>query len=188
MAHTIDTPRTDYGDTRIAEGMSFQAPDFSVNSFMSPSKGGSRNDLVNQMRNRHNVPSTPQHRNPLATLRQPAASNEFTPLLKSATKRAALSQYNDDGSRQHRMLGGPETPAAMKPGFKLGDTPLPQGSFIEQPSSSEMANDSGTPVPPAASSSMMSTPLALPRRGQEGMLDGGNVLTLREQEAVSPDT
>ena len=71
MAHIINTPASVYGETHIAEGMSFAAPDFSVaDSFASPSKGG-KNDLVERMRatNRRNGTSTPM-RNPLATLRQ----------------------------------------------------------------------------------------------------------------------
>jgi len=43
-------------------------------------------------------------------------------------------------------------------------------------------NSENAPTLPGQSSSAMSTPLALPRK--DGALDGGNVLTLREQEAV----
>lgn len=118
-------------------------------------------------------------RNPLAALRNLNAKNEFTPMLKSATA---------NRTRQVNGLldGKITTPAAMKPGFQLSNTPLPEASTFDiQSSSFGDSIDGRTPVPDMTSSDI-STPMALPRRA-EGELDqgNGNVLTLREQEAVS---
>jgi hypothetical protein len=121
--------------------------------------------------------STP--RQPLAMLRNPSQRNEFTPMLKSAT---ANRTRQVNGLLNGKMT----TPAALKPGFDLGGTPLPEASTLDVNSSS--VSDSGverTPVPDMMSSSDLSTPMALPRRGQEALEGNGNVLTLREQEAVS---
>lgn len=148
---------TDYHDTTH-----FQQPDMSVeNSFQAPA---GRDNLFARQR-------TPG-RNPLAALRNPAAKAEFTPMLKSAT------------ANRTRQVNGLTTPIGLKAGFKVGGTPLPEASTMDVQSSS--FSESSMAVPQAADSSAMSTPMALPRRA-EGELDNGNgnVLTLREQEAVS---
>lgn len=139
-------------------------------SFQAPA---GRDNLFKQMSGAR----TP--RNPLAALRNPNAKNEFTPMLKSATA---------NRTRQINGLldGKITTPAAMKPGFVMSNTPLPEASMFDADMSSfSRSIDGRTPVPDP-SSSAMSTPMALPRRA-EGELDtgNGNVLTLREQEAVS---
>lgn len=170
MAAFIDSPNTDRGDTtRLSQtGVSFSAVE---PSFSAPA---GRDNLFKQM----NGARTPV-RNPLATVRNPAAKNEFTPMLKSATANRTR-QVNG------MFKGGIATPAAMKPGFELGGTPLPEASTLDVQSSSfsESGMDARTPVP-HTSSSAMSTPMALPRKA-EGELDNGNgnILTLREQEAV----
>jgi len=168
MAHIPATPGSEAGDatrfndkTNVSFSMeqSFQAPAGRDNLFAQ--MGGAR---------------TP--RNPLATLRNTNARNEFTPMLKSAqANRTRLNALAN---------GNITTPAALKPGFQLGNTPLPEASSMDVHSSSFADSvDGRTPVPDP-SSSAMSTPMALPRRA-EGELDNGNgnVLTLREQEAVS---
>jgi len=168
MDRFLDTPRTDHGeasrfsavDVDFTEMPSFQAP-LGRDNIFKPT-GGAR---------------TP--RNPLATLRNPAA-NEFTPMLKSATANRTR-QVNG------LLKGGLTTPAAMKPGFEIGGTPLPEISTTNALSSSFSESGMGSQTPmPHADSSEMSTPMAFPRRA-EGELDkgNGNVMTLREQEAVS---
>ena len=84
--------------------------------------------------------------------------------------------------------GGLKTPAALKPGYKFDNSPaLPEASSLYEGVDSSEVTGHGTPVASVASSSAVSTPLAiLPKRGADGPLDGGNMLTLREQEAVSP--
>lgn len=168
MAHNLlETPRTEVGDmTRFTTNdLSFSRED----SFQAPA---GRDNLFKQM----SATRTP--RNPLAAIR-PNARNEFTPMLKSATA---------NRTRQVNGLldGKLTTPAAMKPGFQVSNTPLPEASTFDiQSSSFADSIDGRTPVPDP-SSSAMSTPMALPRRA-EGEMDAGNgnVLTLREQEAVS---
>jgi hypothetical protein len=162
------------GDTTMADELDFSAEP----SFHAPE---GRDKLFQQMRGaRPQATATP--RNPLATLRNANARNEFTPLMKSATT-----------NRTRQVNGllkgvGPTTPAAMKPGFQLGATPLPEASTMDGVNSSslsESAVDGRTPVPDMASSSAMSTPMALPKRGEGALEPNGNALTLREQEAVS---
>lgn len=188
-----DTPRTDADATRFTAGdMSFSM----VQPFPSPSKDPS-NDLVRQMRSRGagNSIRTPRGRNGIANSRNGAARNEFTPLLKSAAQNRFRS-YNrsedkeNDEDLLHSVLSGraPATPAYLKPGYKEAHTPgLPTNSSIMEEDFTGSSQGEGTPMPPAvASSSIMSTPIpVLPQRGHGGVLDQGNVLTLREQEAVS---
>jgi len=56
--------------------------------------------------------------------------------------------------------------------------------MLGDPDASSAGDLEGTPVPPVASISIMSTPLASLPKDREGILEGGNVLTLRDQEAV----
>lgn len=184
----IETPRTELGDqTRLGE----THLDFSMEpSFVSPSK--SKHDLISQMRGgssgrNSGVVSTPFSRHPLASRNANAAKNEFTPLLKSAARNRVIASAAREGFGLVDN-GRIRTPAVLKPGYKFQDSPaLPEASTIydaHTASDSEITG-AGTPGPPVASSSMdLSTPMALAKRG-EGGLDGGNMLTLREQEAVS---
>jgi hypothetical protein len=73
----------------------------------------------------------------------------------------------------------------MKPGFEVSNTPLPEASTFDIHSSSFADSVDGRTQLPDPNSSTMSTPTALPRRAEGEMDNGnGNVLTLREQEAV----
>jgi hypothetical protein len=167
--HFIDTPRTEAGDyTRIGE------PSLSeMASFVAPPGA---DNLLNAVRKpKSTVFSTPSARVPLANRsRNAQAKNEFTPLLKSAAKNRLIM-------RDQENRGGLTTPAALKPGYNFSSPAIPEASSMMDTSMSE----DHTPVAPVDSSSAMSTPVALPRRGEMGMGgDGGNVLTLREQEAV----
>lgn len=186
-----DTPRDgDSGDlTRFtAAGLSFSMEQ----PFPSPSKDPA-NDLVRQMKSRGSSQNikTPRGRN---NKHAPAARNEFTPLLKSAMRNRHRS-YNQENKENdedlvHSMLSAraPATPAYLKPGYKEGDTmALPTNSSFVDEELTGSSQGEGTPMPAAiASSSIMSTPIPiLPQRGHGGITDQGNVLTLREQEAVS---
>lgn len=167
MAHLPDTPRTEVGDmTRFT----VNEPSFSMEeTFHAPTD---RDNLFKQMGGAR----TP--RQPLAARRQQTAKNEFTPMLKSATA---------NRTRQVNGLldGKITTPAAMKPGFQVSNTPLPEASMYDIQSSSFADSVDGRTQLPDPSSSAMSTPTALPRRAEGEMDNGnGNVLTLREQEAV----
>lgn len=167
MAHFIDTPRTERGDaTRLSQtGIDFTE----LESFQAPA---GRDHLFKPS----NGARTP--RNPLAALRNPAGKVEFTPLMKSATTNRTR-QVNG------LLKGGIATPAALKKGFELGGTPLPEASTFNALSSSFSESGIGNQTPvPQADSSDVSTPMAL-RQRPEGEFDDGKGLTLREQEAVS---
>ncbi|KAL5421298.1 hypothetical protein PMIN04_005721 [Paraphaeosphaeria minitans] len=165
MADFLETPRTERGD---ATRMSQTGVDFTeLESFQAPA---GRDNLFKQP----NGARTP--RNPLAALRNPAGKAEFTPLMKSATANRTR-QVNG------LLQGGIATPAALKKGFELGGTPLPEASTMNVLSSSFSESVSQTPIPHADSSDV-STPMALHKR-PEGEFDDGKGLTLREQEAVS---
>ena len=171
MAHFIDTPRTERGDqTRMSQtGIEFTE----LESFHAPA---GRDNLFSKPTNGTRTPA----RNPLAALRNPTAKPEFTPMMKSATTNRTR-QVNG------LLKGGIATPAALKKGFELSATPLPEASTMNVMSSSfvsESGIGSQTPVPQQQDSSDISTPMAL-RRRPEGEFDDGKGLTLREQEAVS---
>jgi hypothetical protein len=178
MAHYLESPHTEAGDMTRFDNTQAHL-DFSAEepSFLPPE---GRDALFKQMNGaRQRTISTP--RNPLATLRNPNAKSEFTPMLKSATANRTR-QVNG------LLKGGIATPAAMRPGFELGGTPLPEASTFDAMNSSSISDsaiDGRTPVPDMGNSSAMSTPMALPKRGDVGLEGNGNVLTLREQEAVS---
>ena len=155
-------------------------------SFVSPKK---RDDLVSQMRSgsnsgssaRHTSLATPGHgRNPLSGRNNPPSKQEFTPLLKSAAKNRVLRKMD-----LLEQENGIATPEALKPGFKFDSPSFPEATTLSADHTSSSLTGDATPIAKIASSSLiMSTPIPiLPKRG-EGMMDGGNILTLREQEAV----
>jgi len=200
----VDTPRTDAGDrTHFTAGnLSFSE----IQPYPSPSKDPA-NNLVNQMRSRNGAHAlkTPRARSALTSVRNPGAKNEFTPLLKSAahnrfrTSTRGSGRYSEEKENTtddlvNSMLaagpgGAPQTPAYLKANYREShQTPaLPvDSSMLDGEHTGSSMGHSGTPVPPVVNSStLMSTPMpVLPPRGEEGRGDQGNVLTLREQEAV----
>lgn len=177
----LETPRTEAGDqTRLTQIPDFDAP--TENSIPSPSKEG--NDLLTQLRGTR-IPQgrTPIGRQPFADRRNVNKRPEFTPLLKSATRNR---QKNLPFSSQDDKV---RTPAGLKASYRSNSPALPFNSSIileEHTGSSIGAQETtDTPMVPYSSSSAMSTPMIPIRRG-DGPLDrGGNLATLREQEAVS---
>jgi hypothetical protein len=176
--HYIETPRTEAVDrTR------YTIPDVSFSEMPSFNAPPGADDLLKAMRGgnsaRPTTFATPSARVPLANRRNPpAAKPEFTPLLHSAT-RNRMTQ----GMGAKENAGKLNTPAGLKAGYIPSSPHLPEASMLD----SQLTTEDHTPMPMAESSSAMSTPIpVLPRRGELGMGgDGGNVLTLREQEAVS---
>ncbi|KAL8871377.1 MAG: hypothetical protein Q9174_002776 [Haloplaca sp. 1 TL-2023] len=180
----IDTPRTDAGSLpSMSNG--YGIDDISAeNTFMSPVKRDK--DLVSQLRNNRGVSlKTPRSRAPFGDRRNlpnaPAPGHgEFTPLLKSVTKK--------NMQRSGKHSGVAETPVFLKKGYKGASSPaLPAatpGLYSENTGSSFGTIDEETPVPQVASSSTQATPLAvLPKRDADGVLaNQGNGRTLREQE------
>lgn len=190
----VETPRTELGDmTRFTAGnlsFSMEQP------FPSPSKDPA-NDLVRQIKSRgasnHQL-KTPRARNALLDRKNGPARNEFTPLLKSAARNrfrghAQTENKENDDELLNSVLSGnaPATPAYLKADYREVNTPgLPVNSSMFEAEHTGSSQGEGTPVPPAvASSSLMSTPMPILPQRQGGVIDQGNILTLREQEAVS---
>ncbi|TKA75034.1 hypothetical protein B0A49_02181, partial [Cryomyces minteri] len=125
---------------------------------------------------------TPRTRNVLGDRRNPPGKPEFTPLLKSATRNRLMGR-----DQKGKDDGVPQTPAFLKPGYTSNTPSLPVDSsavmYGEHTGSSADLEDQGTPAPPAPSSSAMSTPIAMPKRKGEGLLNDGNMMSLKEQEA-----
>ncbi|KAK3064214.1 hypothetical protein LTR53_018574, partial [Teratosphaeriaceae sp. CCFEE 6253] len=133
---------------------------------------------------------TPRARNALVDRRNPAGvtKQEFTPLLKSAQRKQMLRRSMLDESEKENMdaIG---TPAGFRSSYAEQATQLPINSSMLDPDNTQTSSADGkgesTPVAPIASSSMLdSTPIPhLPQRGAEAVLNAGNGLTLRDQEA-----
>ena len=144
-------------------------------------------DLILQLDDHHGTKMrTPSMRRPLANRRNVTAtpSQEFTPLLKSITKRNTF--------RAGRVTAASHTPAFLRAGYEGKESPVlraPESSamYEDESRSSINAQDEPVPKPSIECSSAQSTPLAvLPRRNVEGVLnDHGNMMPLREQENVS---
>jgi chromosome segregation ATPase len=185
----IGTPATNAGDgTYLTNGLDRLGE-------LSPEKSvfaQSQNmDLITQMKNaRGNSRAlrTPRagDRDPLRLLPNPGAKSEFTPLMKSAAKNNMARRLAG------KKFGGPETPAYLREGFSInGGTPaLPKmvdNSQLqsEHTGSSAGYNNDNTLLPHNVSSSANSTPLAqLPGRDAGGVVNDGNMMTLREQENI----
>lgn len=178
----LDTPGTDAGNaTYLDNGHNIEA--FSVeNSLLSPIK--QQGDLLTQLRNHRGAAlKTPRLRAPFTDRRnlpQAAAQSEFTPLLKSVTKRNA--------TRLGKENAVPQTPAFLKKGYEAKDSPAlqaPESSVLydDDTGSNVGVSSEATPLPRIASSSAQSTPMpGLPVNGV--LADQGNIMTLREQENV----
>ena len=104
-----------------------------------------------------------------------AVKGEFTPLMKSVTKKNLLRTAD-------RRVRNRDTPAQSRtPGLPSIDEAdgYEDGSIYQ--------DDDTTPVPHVPSSSVQSTPLPTLRgRDQNGIIGNGQSMTLREQENVRP--
>lgn len=170
--HLIDTPRTEAGDqTRFTVNADFSE----LPSFLPPP---GRDELMPAVRGQKNGSfATPRARVPLANRSRNAQSkNEFTPLLQSAARNRFL--LRDQESKENH--GGLVTPAVLKGGYTYS-SPMPEASSLMN---SSMSSDHTPMAHLNGSSSPASTLMAMPS-GELGIGgDGGNVLTLREQEEV----
>lgn len=180
----VETPRTDAGNaTYMTNGYDFE--NFSAEpSLLSPLKR--KENIVSQLRGGRGISlKTPRARVPLADRRNLPGRTEFTPLLQSVARKKL--------ERNGNPAGAPETPAFLKASYQGSDSPaLPVGDlsgvYGSDLGSSVLGHGvgDGTPMPQVASSSAQSTPLAvLPSRDAAGgLIDQGNMMTLREQENV----
>lgn len=182
----VETPRTDAGNATYMSN-SHNLENFSVEpSLLSPLKR--KDDIVSQMRTGRglNLRTPRGARHPLAERQNLPARpgrNEFTPLMRSVTKKNL--------ERKAKANGLPETPAFLKANNLGSDTPALPGAensafYATELGSSVLGENNSTPIPQVSSSSAQSTPLAvLPKRDAAGVLnDQGNLMTLREQENV----
>ena len=138
-------------------------------------------------RSQHQAMQTPRMRNPLLDRRNPAAARqEFTPLLKSATRNQLLHQSVIGDEKENSMNRGvPDTPAGFRSSYASEVHALPiDSSMLDDDTGSSAPPVDATPMAPAATSSMLSsTPMTEVPRRENGVLDHGNVMTLRDQEA-----
>lgn len=161
--------------TRTLDGLDSLSPE---KSFAVPAQGA---DLISQMRSakgRGMNLKTPRAgagtRDPLRLLPNGDHGRaEFTPLMKSVTKNNIARRLSS------RKNGSASTPrfSVSKPGDLSAIDPEHTSS-----SAGNVADD--TPMPHQASSAQ-STPLArLPSRDNGGLVNDGNMMTLREQENI----
>jgi chromosome segregation ATPase len=182
----MDTPRTNAGDATYLD----RQPDFDMTqepSFQSPVKG---NNLLDQMRNGRaaaNLRTPRASRAALADRRnqlpQGLGGAEFTPMLKSATRRSARKHLNGKENR-NSLTATPRGLGRIDEDMDM--TNIPVESSLYGPSRSLSYVDA-TPMPHVPDDSTVdSTPVVLPpRRGADkGPLNDGNQLSLREQENV----
>lgn len=177
----LDTPKTNIGDATY-----LRAPDFGdisqELSFQSPSKDDNILDRLRDGRQGGQI-RTPR-RDPLMdrqNLPHGIGGAEFTPMLKSATRTSASARRR-----------GKENGANIfnTPGLDRIDendiTALPAMENSMFSSSRNQSYMDHTSLPIVESSSVASTPLAMPRRNgaDNGPLQDGNQLSLREQENV----
>ncbi|ETI24982.1 hypothetical protein G647_04352 [Cladophialophora carrionii CBS 160.54] len=141
-------------------------------------------DLLSQMKNIKNQGAS--LKTPRLSLRDPLrlvpkgnpARSEFTPLMQSATKKNMARRLS---SRK---------PSATPSYLRDGRTPGARLSDLSHLASEHTTSSAGnaldnTPMPQQISSSAHSTPLAqLPGRDAAGLVNDGNMMTLREQESI----
>lgn len=186
----LDSPATERGDVSLA-----QVPvlDFSiVQPFASPTKNPAE-DLRNRMRGARGRAMqqppirTPRIRNALVNRPNPTgpAKQEFTPLLRSAKRKEILRQSILEEKENALESEIPPTPAGFRSSYGGDGTQLPLNSSMLDDEGTRSSMGGPVPNAHAVSSSMLSaTPMpSLPKDGQGGVLEQGNVLSLRDQEA-----
>lgn len=187
MAAYINTPQTTDA-TYLTNGFDRLGDMSPEKSFQAPAHG---HDLISQMRGTRQKGiglKTPRASGRDALRLLPNGNNgkgEFTPLMKSVTKNNIARRMSS------RKAGGVETPAHLRNGYANGATPalprLDENSQLNGDHTSSSANNDSefTPLPQNLSSSAQSTPLAqLPSRSGGGVVNDGNMMTLREQEGI----
>ncbi|EXJ73703.1 uncharacterized protein A1O5_03465 [Cladophialophora psammophila CBS 110553] len=183
MSNYINTPQATDA-SYITNGLDRLGEISPEKSFAAPP--GNR-DLISQMRNAKS--QGVNLRTPRAGLRDPLrllpngnqVRSEFTPLMQSAAKKNIARRLSS------KKAGALTTPSYLKDGNTPG---VPRLSDISQFASEHTTSSAGnaidnTPMPQQISSSAQSTPLAqLPGRDAAGLVNDGNMMTLREQESI----
>lgn len=179
----LDTPRTNLGDATylngqpeldMSEEVSFQSPSKDANVLQQLRNGGKPGSLRTP-RGTKRAPFSERHNLPAGL-----AGPEFTPLLKSATRRSAT-----------RRRSGKENVAATPTGLlaRINEdlSPLPAVENSVFGASRGTPSFVGrTPVPQVDSDSTVTTPMLMKARRDVGKspLHDKNQLSLREQESV----
>lgn len=153
-------------------------------SFFAPPE---QRDLISQMRSAKgrgmNI-MTPRigSRDPLRLLPNGnQGRSEFTPLMKSAAKNNIARRLSS------KKPGVQATPSYLRDGYTPAPPRLNDLSHLASEHTSSSAGNAmeNTPMPQQISSSAQSTPLAqLPGRDAAGLVNDGNMMTLREQENI----
>lgn len=184
MAEYINTPQTNNASrvsiaTNLLDGISPEK------SFAVPAQHG---DLLSQMRDAKGhgmnlkTPRAGAPRDPLRLLPNGnQRRSEFTPIMRSGMKNNIARRLS---GRKPSSLA---TPAHLKDGYTPVHPRLSDLSRLESENTSSSAGNAVdyTPMPQQISSSAQSTPLAqLPGRDAGGLVNDGNMMTLREQEGI----
>ncbi|KAH0845852.1 putative spindle-pole body protein (Pcp1) [Fonsecaea pedrosoi] len=183
MANYINTPQATDA-SYITNGLDRLGEISPEKSFAAPPEN---RDLISQMRNAKSQGLN--LRTPRAGLRDPLrllpngnqGRSEFTPLMQSAAKKNIARRLSS------KKPGVQATPSYLKGGYTPG---APRLSDISQFASEHTSSSAGnamdsTPMPQQISSSAQSTPLVpLPGRDAAGLVNDGNMMTLREQESI----
>ncbi|EXJ88888.1 hypothetical protein A1O3_01952 [Capronia epimyces CBS 606.96] len=184
MDQYINTPQTNQA-SRLSTGSDFLATLSPEKSFAAPAQHG---DLLSQMRNAKGhgmnlkTPRAGAPRDPLRLLPNGnQRRSEFTPIMGSAMR-------NNIARRLSSKKSGSQTPLTyLKDGYTPAQQRLADLSALEAENTSSSAGNAVdyTPMPQQISSSAHSTPLApLPGRDAGGLVNDGNMMTLREQENI----
>lgn len=173
----LNTPRTDVNETILSPDKRIGF-DSEIASFIAPPNADQIHPSNGQAFASRTL-MTPVARAPLARRRHLNAKPEFTPLLKSAAKNR---MFRDNDSKENPDVS---TPGGSRLRMSVGASSpaFPDHSVMVDSSVTGMDH---TPVIHESSSSM-STPIPMmPRKGELGLGNAdGNILSLKEQEAVS---
>ncbi|KAG9790839.1 hypothetical protein KCU88_g1181, partial [Aureobasidium melanogenum] len=184
MDQFVNTPQT----TKDASRISIRSNPFDKmspeKSFAAPTQPG---DLVSQMKDAKGhgmnlkTPRAGAPRDPLRLLPNVnQRRSEFTPIMASVTKNNIARRLSSKKSSSHNTPAyfSSRTPANRR----LSDLSRLDG---ENTSSSAGNTVDNTPMPQQPSSSALSTPIAqFSGRNMGGLVNDGNMMTLREQEGV----
>ncbi|EJT75264.1 tropomyosin-1 alpha chain [Gaeumannomyces tritici R3-111a-1] len=177
----LDTPRTNLGDATylngqhdldLSEEVSFQSPSKDANVLQQLRNGGKASSLRTPRGNKR-APFSERHNLPAGI-----AGPEFTPLLKSATRRSA--------ARRRGKENVASTPTGLLARIDEDLSPIPTvDNSVFGASRGTPSFVGRTPVPQVDSDSTVTTPMVMKRRNMgKSPLHDKNQLSLREQEGV----
>ena len=181
----LGTPLTEAGNaTFLTNGHNIDELSLE-HSFLSPKKRD--HVLVNELRKKRGkalrAPAIPTTVSTQPALPAKWRSGEFTPLLKSTSKRQPFVGRSDSSGA--KLMARPKATAVKCKSFTA---PKPESSCLYESESdqSKSLRDAALPLGAPLGSSVASTPLAVPHaRKSDGSHDNPpNQMSLREQEMV----